>query len=100
MSNYQHAQTPAVNDFIAEIESGRLKLAAADIPWLAKAMHQATIDMPEFLFMPTSFEGMADDWHKALDWCTPEDKPGCEPGGEYDAATQRFFDYTSNLFGR
>jgi hypothetical protein len=89
VSNYQKAETEAVNDFIAAVHSGRIKITATDAMALCTALHAATCELREFDHITHSFEDLADEWHDAINACEPElEAPQTEPRGEYDMYTE------------
>lgn len=90
MSNYQKAETAEVNDFIAAVHSGRIKITAKDAMALCTELHAATCELHEFDHITHSFEDLSDEWHDAINACEPEPEPyQSEPRGEYDMFTRR-----------
>jgi hypothetical protein len=97
MSNYQKAETEAVNDFIAAVHSGRIKITAKDAKALCTELHAATCEMREFDHITHSFEDIADQWHDAINACAPElEAFQSEPRGEYDSMT-KIYGFDENL---
>ncbi len=67
MSHNQHADTDAVNAFIADMQQGRIKVTAKDVMYLCRELHTAVQPLAEESFSNYSFATIADDWSEAID---------------------------------
>jgi hypothetical protein len=68
-----------VAEFIAALDAKTIRPTAQEVEALCTALHSATIDLPEFVWVTKSFEDMADVWTTAIkcsgtDDTQPEDK--------------------------
>jgi hypothetical protein len=58
-----------IAEFIAALDAKTIRPTAQEVEALCTALHSATIDLPEFLWVTKSFEDMADVWTVAIN-CT------------------------------
>jgi hypothetical protein len=82
-----------VAKFIASLESKAIRPTAQEVEALCTALHSATIDLPEFVWVAKSFEDVADAWTVAIN-CTndSDERPADESWKprQDDALTQAY----------
>lgn len=84
-----------VAEFIAALDAKTIRPTAQEVGALCTALHSATIDLPEFLWVPIGFENLSDDWHQAIQCAeseTQDDRPADESWKlrQDDALTQAY----------
>lgn len=68
-----------VAEFIAALDAKTIRPTAQEVEALCTALHSATIDLPEFLWVTKSFEDMADVWTTAIECSgTDDERPADE----------------------
>jgi hypothetical protein len=78
-----------VAEFIAALESKAIRPTAQEVEALCTALHSATIDLPEFLWVTKSFEDVADAWTVAINCmsdCENDTRPADESWKRQDSA--------------
>jgi hypothetical protein len=76
-----------VAEFIAALDAKTIRPTAQEVEALCTALHAATIDLPEFLWVTKSFEDVADAWTVAIN-CMSDEAMDTRPADESWKARQ------------
>jgi hypothetical protein len=74
-------------EFIAALDAKTIRPTAQEVEALCTALHAATIDLPEFLWVTKSFEDVADAWTVAIN-CMSDEANDTRPADESWKARQ------------
>ena len=88
-----------VAEFIAALYAKTIRPTAQEIEALCTALHAATIELTEFVWVTKSFEDMADIWTTAIECSGTDDTQPADESWKpkQDAALFQAFDFSESF---